>query len=234
MLGVLVAVGSLRRRHLRYWRRLDSCPDPGWLWPFASGGCAGDPGLDVCDVHRGVVTFVILQWSEEGAVGPDWGVGIALGVGGLLAATPGPSLQPRFPELASDDCSASSCWRSAYGTPGLLWDSDRIGRRSSLRGSAFAFRGGGTEMINANSTTAGFDHVGDSFSNGASNWNSRASLMCRMGPLVVVLGADFGASVFVAWLVAQRGTGVGALFSSARTPHAPFVGSQQTRKLVHD
>src|SRR5947208_1271964 len=32
----------------------------------------------------GVITFVILSMEHAGEVSPDWGVGLALGVGGLL------------------------------------------------------------------------------------------------------------------------------------------------------
>ncbi len=46
----------------------------------------------------GVVTFVILSMEHQGPVGPDWGVGIALGLGGLAGGYTGALLQPRLPE----------------------------------------------------------------------------------------------------------------------------------------
>jgi uncharacterized membrane protein YfcA len=47
----------------------------------------------------GVVTFVILSLERQNAVGPDWGVGLALGVGGLLGGYTGARLQPHLPEV---------------------------------------------------------------------------------------------------------------------------------------
>jgi uncharacterized membrane protein YfcA len=46
----------------------------------------------------GVLTFVILSTQRPGAVSPDWGVGLALGVGGLVGGYTGARLQPRLPE----------------------------------------------------------------------------------------------------------------------------------------
>ena len=46
----------------------------------------------------GVVTFVVLSMEHQGAVAPDWGVGIALGIGGLAGGYTGALLQPRLPE----------------------------------------------------------------------------------------------------------------------------------------
>lgn len=46
----------------------------------------------------GVVTFVILSSQKQGAVAPDWGVGLALGAGGLLGGYTGARLQPHLPE----------------------------------------------------------------------------------------------------------------------------------------
>ncbi len=46
----------------------------------------------------GVVAFLILSVGHGGSVAPDWGVGIALGVGGLLGGYTGARLQPRLPE----------------------------------------------------------------------------------------------------------------------------------------
>jgi uncharacterized membrane protein YfcA len=47
----------------------------------------------------GVVTFVILSVESQGSVRPDWGIGLALGVGGLLGGYTGAFLQPYLPEM---------------------------------------------------------------------------------------------------------------------------------------
>ncbi|HEY1293147.1 MAG TPA: sulfite exporter TauE/SafE family protein [Chloroflexota bacterium] len=47
----------------------------------------------------GVVTFVVLAAEHQGAVAPDWGVGLALGVGGLVGGYTGARLQPHLPEM---------------------------------------------------------------------------------------------------------------------------------------
>jgi uncharacterized membrane protein YfcA len=46
----------------------------------------------------GVITFVILSMGRSAPVSPDWGVGLALGVGGLLGGYTGAWLQPHLPE----------------------------------------------------------------------------------------------------------------------------------------
>jgi uncharacterized membrane protein YfcA len=48
----------------------------------------------------GVITFVILSVKQSAPVSPDWGVGLALGVGGLLGGYTGAWLQPHLPETA--------------------------------------------------------------------------------------------------------------------------------------
>jgi uncharacterized protein len=48
----------------------------------------------------GVVTFVILSVERSAPVAPDWAVGVALGVGGLLGGYTGARLQPHLPETA--------------------------------------------------------------------------------------------------------------------------------------
>jgi uncharacterized membrane protein YfcA len=49
----------------------------------------------------GVATFVVLSiHHHHGSIAPDWGVGLALGVGGLLGGYTGARLQPRLPESA--------------------------------------------------------------------------------------------------------------------------------------
>jgi uncharacterized membrane protein YfcA len=46
----------------------------------------------------GVLTFLVLSTHHHGSVSPDWGVGIALGIGGLLGGYTGARLQPHMPE----------------------------------------------------------------------------------------------------------------------------------------
>jgi uncharacterized protein len=48
----------------------------------------------------GIATFVILSAGTNGSVAPDWGVGLALGVGGLVGGYTGARLQPHLPEAA--------------------------------------------------------------------------------------------------------------------------------------
>jgi uncharacterized membrane protein YfcA len=48
----------------------------------------------------GVVTFLILASSRHGSIAPDWGVGLALGAGGLLGGYMGARLQPRLSDVA--------------------------------------------------------------------------------------------------------------------------------------
>lgn len=48
----------------------------------------------------GIVTFVALSVNADTSAAPEWGVGIALGVGGLLGGYTGARLQPRLPEAA--------------------------------------------------------------------------------------------------------------------------------------
>lgn len=47
----------------------------------------------------GVVTFVILSMHRHGSVAPDWPVGIALGMGGLVGGYTGARIQARLPDL---------------------------------------------------------------------------------------------------------------------------------------
>jgi len=47
----------------------------------------------------GVATFLVLSTQHRGPVAPDWGVGIALGAGGLAGGYLGARLQPRLPEV---------------------------------------------------------------------------------------------------------------------------------------
>jgi hypothetical protein len=47
----------------------------------------------------GVITFLILSAHHDGSIAPDWGVGLALGIGGLLGGYTGARLQPRLPDV---------------------------------------------------------------------------------------------------------------------------------------
>jgi Sulfite exporter TauE/SafE len=46
----------------------------------------------------GVLTFIILSAHHQGPIAPDWGIGIALGVGGLVGGYLGALAQPHLPE----------------------------------------------------------------------------------------------------------------------------------------
>jgi uncharacterized membrane protein YfcA len=46
----------------------------------------------------GVVTFIVLATGHHGAIDPDWGIGAALGVGGLAGSYLGALAQPHLPE----------------------------------------------------------------------------------------------------------------------------------------
>lgn len=49
----------------------------------------------------GVLVFQGLQWAEgDGSIAPVWGLGIAMGIGGLVGGYVGARLQPRVPEAA--------------------------------------------------------------------------------------------------------------------------------------
>ncbi len=46
----------------------------------------------------GVATFIILSAHHHGSIAPDWGIGIALGFGGLLGGYLGALAQPYLPD----------------------------------------------------------------------------------------------------------------------------------------
>ncbi|SBT93008.1 hypothetical protein GA0115233_105531 [Streptomyces sp. DI166] len=48
----------------------------------------------------GATAFALLSLAESGTVAPDWGLGIACGLGGLIGGYLGARLQPRVPETA--------------------------------------------------------------------------------------------------------------------------------------
>ncbi|MET3961099.1 putative membrane protein YfcA [Marmoricola sp. OAE513] len=48
----------------------------------------------------GVLTYAVLALHTPGTIAPDWGLGIAAGVGGLAGGYVGARLQPRLPERA--------------------------------------------------------------------------------------------------------------------------------------
>jgi uncharacterized membrane protein YfcA len=46
----------------------------------------------------GVATFLVLSASNHGSIAPDWGIGIALGAGGLVGGYLGAMAQPHLPD----------------------------------------------------------------------------------------------------------------------------------------
>jgi uncharacterized membrane protein YfcA len=49
----------------------------------------------------GVITYQAIQLTNgDGTIAPDWGLGLAMGAGGLLGGIVGAQLQPRLPETA--------------------------------------------------------------------------------------------------------------------------------------
>jgi uncharacterized membrane protein YfcA len=46
----------------------------------------------------GVITFALLSISESGSIAPDWDLGVAMGLGGLVGGFCGARLQGRLPE----------------------------------------------------------------------------------------------------------------------------------------
>ncbi|MGD0081880.1 MAG: sulfite exporter TauE/SafE family protein [Acidimicrobiales bacterium] len=48
----------------------------------------------------GVITFLVLAAGHDASVAPDWGVGFALGAGGLVGSYVGARLQPHLPDVA--------------------------------------------------------------------------------------------------------------------------------------
>jgi hypothetical protein len=46
----------------------------------------------------GVVAFVLLSTHHHGSIAPDWGIGVALGAGGLVGSYLGAWIQPRLPD----------------------------------------------------------------------------------------------------------------------------------------
>ena len=48
----------------------------------------------------GAATYAVLATTTTGAIGPDWSVGLACGLGGLIGGYIGARLQPRLPETA--------------------------------------------------------------------------------------------------------------------------------------
>ncbi|MFJ7208040.1 sulfite exporter TauE/SafE family protein [Streptomyces sp. NPDC098789] len=48
----------------------------------------------------GAAAYAALSWTTAGDVAPDWGLGLACGLGGLIGGYLGARLQPRLPETA--------------------------------------------------------------------------------------------------------------------------------------
>jgi uncharacterized protein len=47
----------------------------------------------------GILTYQLLQLDHGGTVAPDWGLGLAMGAGGLVGSYLGARMQPRIPEV---------------------------------------------------------------------------------------------------------------------------------------
>jgi hypothetical protein len=69
----------------------------------------------------GVATLLVLATHHHGSTAPDWGVGSALGIGGLFGAIRALDSNPVCPRGQSDDFLDSCCKRLAFGTAGSLW-----------------------------------------------------------------------------------------------------------------
>jgi uncharacterized protein len=48
----------------------------------------------------GAATYMLLALGQSGSIAPDWSVGVACGLGGLMGGYVGARLQPRMPETA--------------------------------------------------------------------------------------------------------------------------------------
>lgn len=48
----------------------------------------------------GIASFSVLQLSHGGAIAPEWGLGISMGLGGLAGSYVGARLQSRLPEAS--------------------------------------------------------------------------------------------------------------------------------------
>jgi hypothetical protein len=81
----------------------------------------------------GVATFTILSLRQYGSVAPDWATGLALGAGGLAAATPGPASSPGFPTCSSGGWWAAWWSPSALATCGRDWADLALPGRGSRR-----------------------------------------------------------------------------------------------------
>ena len=93
---------GLRWWHLRHWRWVDPRASPRRIRTLANGGCASNVASTFVTSIAGVVTFVILSSQKQGAVGPDWGIGLALGAGGLLGGYTGRACSPIFRKSSFD------------------------------------------------------------------------------------------------------------------------------------
>jgi uncharacterized protein len=84
----------------------------------------------------GVATFVVLA-GLHGSVAPDWGIGIALGVGGLIGGYCGARLQPRLPEETIRRVLGELLPASVCGTPIWPGGADPFHRASIARAGQF-------------------------------------------------------------------------------------------------
>ena len=90
----------------------------------------------------GVATFLVLAGLHGGSVAPDWGIGVALGGGGLVGGYCGARIQPRLPEKTIRRLLGPSSWPSAYGTPTSPSgaDNQRLSHRAHANWSQPAWR----------------------------------------------------------------------------------------------
>jgi hypothetical protein len=92
--------GGARRRHLRDRRRIAARADARHRRLPARDHRSGRARLHLPSIV-GVASFQLLSLIHGGGtIAPEWLLGLALGVGGLLGSYTGATLQPHVPERA--------------------------------------------------------------------------------------------------------------------------------------
>ena len=66
----------------------------------------------------GVATFLVLSTSHQGPVAPDWGIGVALGIGGFVGSSWGLDYSRTCRSSSCAESWGCSCWPSASATHG--------------------------------------------------------------------------------------------------------------------
>jgi hypothetical protein len=92
--------------------------------PTTLSGCWREAGF-ITSVG-GVLTFLVLSTHHYGSIAPDWGVGIALGIGGLLGGYTGARFQPHLPESAIRRLLGLLVLAIAHAMPGSPLDKLRV------------------------------------------------------------------------------------------------------------